>query len=65
MSEIRVYFSVVIPGVPPQFRTEWHPTEPSGQFARLSRGAFQTEEEAIEWARAHLDGTPYSIRKEE
>jgi len=62
---VRTYWTVIIPFVPSEFATEWHPTESTGQFAVLSRGAFYTEADAIRWAREHLRGTPYSLRKEE
>lgn len=55
-------FTILVPFVPHEFRTEWHPTEDVGPFAVLNRGAFGTIGEAITWAREHLNGTPYSIR---
>jgi len=57
-----MYYTIVVPYVPPPFRTEWHPDRPTGPFATLVRGAFKTEGEAIAWAREHLGGTPYSIK---
>lgn len=58
----RGYFTVIIPYVPRPHQTEWHPDSPDGPFRELSRGAFETQGEAIEWARAHLGGAPYSIK---
>jgi len=56
------YWTVVIPYVSARFATKWHPTENVGPFRTLTRGAFPTEEQAIDWARAMLGGTPYSVR---
>lgn len=59
------YWTVIIPHVLSEFRTEWHPSEAhsgSDLFRVLSRGAFETEREAIVWAREHLNGTPYNVR---
>ena len=55
------YWSVVIPWS--DSPTRWHPTEPTGPFATLTRGSFQTEEEAHRWAAEHLEGQPYSVRQ--
>jgi len=55
------YFTVVIPFAPKPYRTEWHPTDDVGPFSTLTRGSFDTIAEAIEWAKANLNGTPYSI----
>lgn len=55
------YWSVLIPYVPRAFATEWHPTEPTGPFAVLSRGVFPSEGSAIMWAQANLGGTPYQV----
>ena len=55
------YFTLIIPFVPPPFRTEWHPTIDNGPFSSLSRGAFPSISAAIAWA-INLNGTPYSIR---
>ena len=57
------YWTVIVPPVPVQYRTSWHPTERFGPFAVLSRGAFPTEAEAIEWGQKHLNGTPYTVRQ--
>lgn len=56
------YYTVVIPFVPAQFRTEWHPDKSEGPFKVLTRGNFATLADAIHWASGHLNGTPYSIR---
>jgi len=56
-----IYYSLSIPHS--STPTEWHPTEATGPFAVLSRGAFATEAEAHEWARTHLAGQPYSVRE--
>jgi len=56
-------FSVLVPWVPGDERTAWHPTEQFGQWSVLTRGAFQTEKEARQWAREHLNGNPYSVVK--
>lgn len=57
-----MYFTIVIPFVPRQYATPMHPTEETGPFATLTRGAFPDIGSAIEWARTHLNGTPYTIR---
>lgn len=56
-----MYYTIKIPFVPPAFHTEWHPTEDSGPFKVLQRGAFPTIGAAITWARQNLEGTPYTI----
>ncbi len=55
------YFTVVIPWS--DSPTSWHPTQKTGPFATLTRGAFATEEQAHEWARAHLSSQPYTLRR--
>lgn len=50
-------YTVVIPGVPREYRTEWHADDEK----TLQRGAFTTVGEAIDWAK-RLNGAPYSIR---
>jgi hypothetical protein len=48
----------------PILRTEWHPTEPTGPFKTLTRGAFATPEEAQKWADEHLGfSKTYSIER--
>lgn len=56
------YYSLLIPFVA-SGATQWHPTEATGPFAVLSRGAFDTRELAKAWAHANLNGKPYSVRK--
>lgn len=56
------YYSVIVPWVSPRFQTVWHPTESTGTWAVLSRGAFKTRDDAIAWAVEHLRGAPYSLR---
>jgi len=55
------YFSVSVPWVPIKYRTQWHPDTAVGPFSVLSRGAFPTMDEAVEWGRTHLEGAPYTI----
>ena len=50
-----MYYTVIIPWEPcATKRTHWHPTEPEGPFAELSRGAFDSQREAHEWAKIAL-----------
>jgi hypothetical protein len=56
------YYVVIVPFVPREFRTEWHPTEDVGPFSTLQRGTFTSMSEAISWGRDNLNGTPYSVR---
>ena len=56
------YYSVIVPYVQ-HGATEWHPTESTGPFSKLSRGAFRTRAEAVTWAKSHLRRHPYSIKK--
>jgi exonuclease I len=58
-------FILKVPYVDPAYATKWHPTESTGPFAVLVRGAFVTQGEGIEWARKHLNGTPYTLTLEE
>ncbi len=62
---LEAYYSVIVSAVPAEFATEWHPTERTGPFATLVRGAFATEADAIRWARERLNGTPYRIERVE
>jgi hypothetical protein len=59
------YFTVLIPAVPLAYATEWHCTDTTGPWAHaiLSRGAFATVDAAIDWARAHLNGAPYTVKR--
>ena len=61
-----MYWTVIVPWVPREFQTEWHPRdeEKGGSFDPLTCGAFKTEGEAIAWARDHLGGTPYYLREQ-
>lgn len=54
------YWSVLIPWTE-GIRTEWHPTERTGPFSKLSRGAFKTEGLAIKWAQEKLLGQTFSV----
>ncbi len=54
------YYSLSVPWIP-SGRTEWHPTEPAGPFATLSRGAFATVADALAWGAAKLGGAPYVL----
>lgn len=54
------YFTVLVPWSATP--TEWHPTEDTGPFAVLTRGAFRNEDDARYWAITHLKGEPYSLR---
>lgn len=58
-----MYFSCLVPYVHEEFQTEWHPGESYGPFCVLTRGAFKTENDAVRWAREHLNGTPYRVVK--
>lgn len=57
---IPAYFTILIPPAAPGFATEWH--DPAYEET-LTRGNFKDEREAVLWAREHLEGNPYSIRK--
>lgn len=63
VTEIAPYWTVIVPSVPAALRTPWHPTERGGKFDPLTRGSFSSEEEAIGWAKEHLNGMPYSVRE--
>jgi len=58
------YWTVIVPSVPAEFATEWHPKREFDPLAfdPIGRGAFKTEADAIRWAREHLNGTPYSLK---
>jgi hypothetical protein len=58
----RPYYTVFVPFVPADLRTEWHPTDEIGPFSILNRGAFKTFQDAVLWARARLNGTPYTVK---
>lgn len=59
------YFTLSIPWVPDKYATKWHPTEPAGPSSVLTRGAFDTKAEAIDWGKDNLKGTPYQIKEME
>lgn len=65
MDKTSAYWTIHIPWVPRKFSTQWHPTDESGPFAVLSRGAFLTRNEAIDWGLLNLAGCPYTIVKVE
>lgn len=54
------YYTILIPWS--DTPTEWHPTDKTGPFSVLSRGAFRTEDKAHGWATKHLAGNTYTIR---
>jgi hypothetical protein len=54
------YYSVIVPWS--DTPTEWHPTERDGPFATIARGAFDTREQAHDWAHKHLNGQPYRVK---
>lgn len=56
---MKTYYTVVIPYSDKP--TAWHPTDKTGPFAVLSRGAFESSEAAHAWAQASLEGQPYSV----
>lgn len=56
------YYTVLVHWVPDQYRTTWHPTQQHGPFSTLTRGSFDTVEQAIEWGRKHLYGTPFTVK---
>ena len=56
------YYTIEIPYVDPRFATEWHPTTSEGPFSTLTRGNFKSQNAAIEWAKAKLNGTPYTVK---
>ncbi len=56
-----VHYTVHIPWS--ETPTKWHPTEHSGPFSVLQRGAFATRALAEEWAREKLGDTLYYVRR--
>lgn len=58
---METYFTVQIPFS--KKPTKWHPTDSSGPFSILTRGAFKSEKAASAWADEHLDGQPYTVKK--
>jgi hypothetical protein len=57
---LKPYYTVLIPYIATG-ATEWHPTESTGPFSQLSRGAFPTMGAACVWADMHLGGTTYKV----
>jgi hypothetical protein len=53
-------YTVIIPYS--ETPTPWHPTDRTGPFAVLSRGAFAYPHQAHAWAHARLEGQPYTLR---
>lgn len=62
MKLIKGYWALSVPYAPPPYQTEWHPTEATGPWSVLSRGAFIHYGDAVQWARSHLNGTPYTLQ---
>lgn len=56
-----MYHSVLIPFS--DCPTRWHPTESTGPFKVLSRGAFATREDAHAWAGNNLANQPYEVKE--
>lgn len=52
---LRPYWTVVIPPTTPSRWTKWHSSE------ELTRGAFNTEEEATAWAEKNLEGNDFRL----
>jgi len=62
--DLRPYYTVIVPFVSPEFRTEWHADDRAPHAgATLTRGAFRTIDAAIAWGRDHLRGAPYSVKR--
>ena len=57
------YYSVLIPWS--DTPTMWHPSDRTGPFALLSRGAFRTVDAARAWAERELRGEPYRLKRHE
>lgn len=63
---MKPYFTVVIPYEHDDaLRTTWHPlkTDLGTPFETLTRGAFNSADEAHTWAKEHLGNTKYEVRK--
>ena len=54
------YFTVQIPFTE-KGATQWHPTDHSGPFSVLQRGAFKSRDEAEQWAREKLGDTVFNV----
>lgn len=60
----QVYYTVAIPWEwNASKRTQWHPTESTGPFSVVIRGAFDTREQALTWAKANLPSSFYEIHE--
>jgi hypothetical protein len=55
-------YIIILPWIPNG--SKWHPTEPTGPFARLVRGSFNSSDLAHQWAARNLDGGMYEIHFE-
>lgn len=59
---MRSYYTVIVPHAR-RGRTVWHPNMKTGPFSTLSRGHFRTQREAHAWAKKHLKGTHYRLKR--
>lgn len=57
------YYTVLIRWAEPKKRTKWHPTEKTGPFSTLTRGAFPSEKKAHDWAKKTLGDSSYEVKK--
>lgn len=61
-----LYYTVVIPYISAKFATEWHPMQGADSdgalVAAVTRGSFETHDEAVAWAQGKLNGTPYRVK---
>lgn len=60
---VPAYFTVLVPPAKPGHETEWHATTGPMAGKTLSRGAFKTKAEAVQWAKDHLAGNPYTVKR--
>jgi len=58
---MRGRWSVIVPFVE-EGRTEWHPADRAGPFAKLVRGSWVRVTDAIKWAWENIPGSPYELR---
>jgi hypothetical protein len=56
---LKPYYTVIVGPGP----TEWHATDRTGPFSKLSRGAFRSSKEARAWARSHLGPHGWKIKR--
>lgn len=56
---MNAYYTVTIPWS--DTPSVWHPTTKVGPLSVLTRGAFDTAEQAHTWAATHLEGQPYDV----